>query len=160
MRRSSLWRVLGAAALGCALSSAAQGAGDPVRGSTLYHSTYGCTDCHSANPGPADVVAGAATVDGLAAALHNVPEMRTRFQSTLAQNTVDQADIAAYIASVTGGGSAAANYEGLWWAAPAGSESGWGINFAHQGDVIFATWFTYDATGKAWWLSMTALKTA
>ena len=49
-----------------------------------------------------------------------------------------------------------ANYEGLWWANPAGSESGWGINFAHQGDTIFATWFTYDLTGKAWWLSMTA----
>ncbi len=48
------------------------------------------------------------------------------------------------------------NYEGLWWASPAGSESGWGINFAHQGDVIFATWFTYDANGKAWWLAMTA----
>jgi hypothetical protein len=52
------------------------------------------------------------------------------------------------------------NYEGLWWAAPAGSESGWGINFAHQGDVIFATWFTYDVNGKAWWLSATASKTA
>jgi len=50
--------------------------------------------------------------------------------------------------------------EGLWWAAPAGSESGWGINFAQQGDVIFATWFTYDANGKAWWLTMTANKTA
>ncbi|HTI48238.1 MAG TPA: NBR1-Ig-like domain-containing protein [Casimicrobiaceae bacterium] len=50
----------------------------------------------------------------------------------------------------------AANYEGLWWASPAGSESGWGLNLAHQGDTIFATWFTYDATGKAWWLSMTA----
>lgn len=49
-----------------------------------------------------------------------------------------------------------ANYEGLWWNSPAGSESGWGINFAHQGNVIFATWFTYDATGKALWLSMTA----
>jgi len=49
-----------------------------------------------------------------------------------------------------------ANYEGLWWNAPAGSESGWGINFAHQGDIIFATWFTYDVTGKAWWLTMTA----
>ena len=48
------------------------------------------------------------------------------------------------------------NYEGLWWAAPAGSESGWGINFAHQDDIIFATWFTYDATGNARWLSMTA----
>ena len=51
------------------------------------------------------------------------------------------------------------NYEGLWWAA-GGSESGWGINFAHQGDVIFATWFTYDANGKAWWLTMTANKMA
>jgi len=48
------------------------------------------------------------------------------------------------------------NYQGLWWASPPGSESGWGINFAHQGDIIFATWFTYDVTGKAWWLSMTA----
>ena len=48
------------------------------------------------------------------------------------------------------------NFQGLWWNAPAGSEAGWGINFAHQGDVIFATWFTYDATGRAWWLSMTA----
>jgi len=46
----------------------------------------------------------------------------------------------------------AGNYGGLWWAAPAGSESGWGINFAHQGDIIFATWFTYDATGTPWWL--------
>ena len=52
-----------------------------------------------------------------------------------------------------------ANYEGLWWNAPANSESGWGINFEHQGDIIFATWFTYDATGKGWWLTMTAPKT-
>ena len=48
------------------------------------------------------------------------------------------------------------NYQGLWWNAPAGSESGWGINLAHQRDVIFATWFTYDTAGKALWLSMTA----
>lgn len=47
-------------------------------------------------------------------------------------------------------------WQGLWWNAPAGSESGWGMNIAHQEDVVFATWFTYDATGKAWWLSMTA----
>jgi hypothetical protein len=47
-------------------------------------------------------------------------------------------------------------YQGLWWKSPAGSESGWGMNVAHQADIIFATWFTYDASGKAWWLSMTA----
>ncbi|MEP6943442.1 MAG: NBR1-Ig-like domain-containing protein [Betaproteobacteria bacterium] len=48
------------------------------------------------------------------------------------------------------------NYSGLWWNSPAGSESGWGINLAHESDTIFATWFTYDATGKGLWLSMTA----
>ena len=70
--------------------------------------------------------------------------------------------------SVAGGGddhvlipytaTVANNFGGLWWNAPAGSESGWGINIAHQGDVIFATWLTYDLTGKAWWLSMTGTK--
>jgi len=50
----------------------------------------------------------------------------------------------------------APNYGGLWWARPAGVESGWGLNIAHQGDTLFVTWFTYDATGKGWWLEMTA----
>jgi len=54
----------------------------------------------------------------------------------------------------------AINYGGLWWAVPAGSESGWGINFAHQGDSIFASWFTYDLTGKGLWVVMTAPKSA
>jgi len=53
----------------------------------------------------------------------------------------------------------ATNYTDLWWAT-GGLESGWGINFTQQGDVIFATWFTYDANGKAWWLSMTGTKVA
>jgi len=54
---------------------------------------------------------------------------------------------------------APANYQGLWWNAPANSESGWGINFAHQGDTLFASWFTYDVIGRGWWLVMTAPKT-
>ena len=41
------------------------------------------------------------------------------------------------------------NFQGLWWNP---SESGWGINFTHQGNIIFATWFTYDASGSPWWL--------
>jgi len=48
------------------------------------------------------------------------------------------------------------NYQGLWWNSPAESEPGWGLNVAHQGTIVFATWFTYDSTGKGWWLSMTA----
>ncbi len=54
---------------------------------------------------------------------------------------------------------AAANYQGLWWNAPANSESGWGVNLAHQGDTIFASWFTYDMAGHGWWLVVTANKT-
>ena len=67
---------------------------------------------------------------------------------------------AAVRAAASFGGGAGPNYQGLWWAAPAESESGWGLNLAHQGDTIFATWFTYDGSGKAWWLSMTAHKVA
>ena len=59
----------------------------------------------------------------------------------------------------TSGPPVAANYQGLWYAAPAGSEAGWGINFTHQGDSIFASWFTFDLTGKGVWLVMTATKT-
>ena len=65
-----------------------------------------------------------------------------------------------YVASLRGQVMSAGtgpNVSGLWWNP---LESGWGINFAHQGDVLFATWFTYDTAGKAWWLSMTASKTA
>jgi hypothetical protein len=59
-------------------------------------------------------------------------------------------------ASVSG---AVLNFSGLWYKAPAESESGWGINFSHQGDKIFASWFTYDMTGKGWWLVMSATNT-
>jgi len=75
-------------------------------------------------------------------------------------------DKLARMASVAGGGddrvvvpyngAAMTNFGGMWWNAPAGSESGWGINLAHQGEAIFATWLTYDFAGRPWWLSMTA----
>jgi len=61
-------------------------------------------------------------------------------------------NFAAKSASVNAPGSV--NYQGLWWKAPGASEDGWGINFAHQGNVIFGTWFTYDTTGKGWWLTL------
>jgi hypothetical protein len=33
-----------------------------------------------------------------------------------------------------------------------GSESGWGMNITDQADLLFVTWFTYDAQGKGLWL--------
>jgi hypothetical protein len=49
--------------------------------------------------------------------------------------------------------TAAASYQGLWLK-PLDAESGWGINFTHQGNILFATWFTYDADGSGMWLVM------
>ncbi|HYC38446.1 MAG TPA: choice-of-anchor D domain-containing protein [Usitatibacter sp.] len=48
----------------------------------------------------------------------------------------------------------APSMQGLWWRSPAGSENGWGVNITHQGDIIFATWFTYDTDGTGMWLVM------
>jgi hypothetical protein len=45
---------------------------------------------------------------------------------------------------------AALNFQGLWWSGEA--ESGWGLNIAHQGEIIFMTWFTYDTDGSSMWL--------
>jgi YVTN family beta-propeller protein len=49
------------------------------------------------------------------------------------------------------------NYQDLWWKSPAASESGWGVNIAHQGDTLFATWYTYGADGRPLWLSASNL---
>lgn len=71
-----------------------------------------------------------------------------------------------FAAEIAPGGRAAppkalvSNYQGLWWNDPPGSEAGWGINFAHQGDVIFATWFTYNANHQPLWLAATLNRTA
>lgn len=43
------------------------------------------------------------------------------------------------------------DYTDLWWAAPAGSESGWGINLIQQYETIFATLFVYGADNSARW---------
>ena len=45
------------------------------------------------------------------------------------------------------------NYQDLWWNA---NESGWGVNVTHQDNTLFATLFTYDASGKGIWLVMSA----
>jgi hypothetical protein len=55
---------------------------------------------------------------------------------------------------------AARNYQGLWWGSPAGSESGWGVNVVHQGNVLFLTWFTYDLNGDPMWLLVSEAREA
>jgi len=47
--------------------------------------------------------------------------------------------------------SFAANFQDLWFNP---GEPGWGVNIAHQGDIFFATLFTYDASGNGMWLVM------
>ena len=57
-----------------------------------------------------------------------------------------------------GPAGSSANYQDLWWNA---AESGWGVNIAHQGDTLFATWYTYDAQGRpAWFVMSNASKSA
>lgn len=48
-----------------------------------------------------------------------------------------------------------ANFTNLWWN-PA--ESGWGLNVNHQGDIVFATLFTYAADGRDMWLVASGLR--
>ncbi len=43
------------------------------------------------------------------------------------------------------------NYQDLWWDP---KESGWGVNVTHQGDILFATLFIYEASGRDMWLVM------
>lgn len=54
-------------------------------------------------------------------------------------------------------GAQTTSYQGMWWVA---TESGWGFNVAHQGDVIAAAWYTYDTDGKPMWLVLSAPKQA
>ena len=49
----------------------------------------------------------------------------------------------------------ATNYSDLWWN-PA--EPGWGLTLSHQGDVMFALWYTYGESGRDQWISAAELR--
>jgi hypothetical protein len=51
-----------------------------------------------------------------------------------------------------GGTPSGNNFQDLWYRTPAESESGWGVNITHQGEILFVTWFTYDSTGRGMWV--------
>ncbi|MBX3714754.1 MAG: choice-of-anchor J domain-containing protein [Burkholderiales bacterium] len=60
---------------------------------------------------------------------------------------------AANCTPTTGNRASLTNYQDLWWNA---NESGWGVNVTHQDNILFATLFTYDATGRDLWLVLPA----
>ena len=70
------------------------------------------------------------------------------------QRTRTQLKVAKFAASAET--ASAINAQGIWWSSPAGGESGWGLNLTQQGDVLFATWFTYDTDGSPTWFVMSA----
>ena len=43
------------------------------------------------------------------------------------------------------------NYTDHWWGGP--NASGWGVQISHQGNTIFAGWYTYNPQGTATWLT-------
>ena len=70
-------------------------------------------------------------------------------------STLSTAQLQAIASALAPAGPASSlNYTGMWWK-PA--ESGWGINVNHQGDIVFATLFTYDERGAPLWVMMTGL---
>jgi hypothetical protein len=61
---------------------------------------------------------------------------------------------AATCQGTTGSRASATNYQDLWWNSPAESESGWGLNITHQGNILFGTLFTYGSNNRDLWLVM------
>jgi hypothetical protein len=52
------------------------------------------------------------------------------------------------------------NYQGLWWAAPAESETGWRLKLTQQGRDISTSWTTRNANDHPLWTySVTAAQT-
>jgi hypothetical protein len=140
-----------------ALSAPVAGAaGDPVNGKVLYDAN--CSGCHGSVPDAIALYAAGPDLTEIKYAIANIPEMRTRPELT-ALTDAQLSDITAFLATYTTTAPGGVSYQGLWWKAPANSESGWGLNLAHQGDTIFASWFTYDTAGKGWWLVVTMNKT-
>ena len=48
--------------------------------------------------------------------------------------------------------SPAFDYTDLWWNP---TESGWGVSLTQQSNIIFAAWYTYDASGNPIWYAAT-----
>jgi len=113
-------------------------------GPTLYANH--CAACHGALAGSTK---GAATLARMQSAIAgNVGGMGSlsALSTTQLQAIVSALAPAAPTSSL--------NYTGMWWKP---TESGWGINVNHQGDIVFTALFTYDERGAPMWVTMTGL---
>src|SRR5215471_504957 len=153
MNASSRFSVFFACFVATVVPSTAAAAGNPVNGGILYADH--CASCHMAHPDFYALMA-ANKLSKLQGQIATNPDMMIPDLQAL---TVSQlTDIVTFLGTFIAPPPppAALNFQGIWWLP---TESGWGINLAHQGDTIFASWFTYDTTGKGMWLVMTAPKT-
>ena len=68
--------------------------------------------------------------------------------------TITRFNFSSPVPTCVAGGSqgSTVNYTDVWWRDPPGSESGWGVTIAHQGDILFVSWFTYASDGRGMWL--------
>ena len=64
------------------------------------------------------------------------------------------------VAGRAGAASYSSDMSDLWWAVPAGSESGWGIQLVQRNATIFATMFVYGSDGASAWYVSTMLPAA
>jgi hypothetical protein len=55
------------------------------------------------------------------------------------------------------GGNTRPNLTGLWYKP---GEGGWGVSIAHQGDILFPVWYTYNAQGRPVWYTSTPTRQA
>ena len=75
--------VVGSIAFLVLLLSTPAFAADAARGSTLYHATYACTDCHAASPGKAGFLT-ATSGDEILSAILSVDLRRPLYANSLA----------------------------------------------------------------------------
>ena len=91
-----------------------------------------------------------------------LPTDNRSLSSDRTPQTTSPQNFAGLFAQVPAGNTnntATTSYQGLWLG-PNATESGWGINFTHQGNVLFATWFTYGADGTMWLVMSGGTQTA
>jgi hypothetical protein len=88
--------------------------------------------------------------DGMHALWANGDIHRTDYSRAFARNSRGQSYLFPSLPATVFG------FGGLWWNAPAGSESGWGMAVERQGATVFAVWATYDGDGSPLWFVIQA----